>query len=157
MKKKKLEMQKYLILVTNFKLYISQHRCKTCSQWHTFRITLEKQHAHGKKKIYLQQSDDLKRQQLASQTSGRGTKRPATTSGVLRGLSLPLSLFGLVQQHGLSYSQESCIPRAEEEDTDDVMFHTLSDSSLLLLLFLGGRGKKQLKAQNLAAARFEKK
>lgn len=148
-------MQKYLILVTNFKLYISQHRCKTCSQWHTFRITLEKQHAHGKKKKrYLQQSGELKRQQPASQTSGRGTKRPATTSGVLSGLSLLLSLFSLVQQHGLSYSQESCIPRAEEEDTDDVMFHTLSDSSLLLLLFLRGRGTKQLKAQNLAAGRF---
>lgn len=37
---------------------------------------------------------------------------------------------------------------------DDVMFHTLSDSSLLLLLFLRGRGTKQLKAQNLAAGRF---
>lgn len=147
-------MQKYLILVTNFKLYISQHRCKTCSQWHTFRITLEKQHAHGRKKKKISTAIRWIEEAAASQTSGRGTKRPATTSGVLSGLSLLLSLFSLVQQHGLSYSQESCIPRAEEEDTDDVMFHTLSDSSLLLLLFLRGRGTKQLKAQNLAAGRF---
>lgn len=56
-----------------------------------------------------EQSGELKRQQVASQTSGRGTKRPATTSGVLRGLSPSLSLFSLVQQHGPSYSQESVL------------------------------------------------
>jgi len=51
-----------------------------------------------------------------------------------------------VQQHGPSSSQEPWTTRTEKEDTNDVMFHTLSDSSLLLPL--EGRGTKQLRAHS---------
>lgn len=96
-----------------------------------------------------------------SQTDkGEGhTNRPATTSAVLWGLSLFFPS-GSVQQHGLCSSQEPWTRKAEEEDTDDVMFHTLSDSSLLLLLPLllipAGRGDTELKAQSLLAHKVYK-
>lgn len=82
-------MQKYLILVTNFKLYISQHRCKTCSQWHTFRITLEKQHAHGRKKKKISTAIRWIEEAAASQPDK--WEGHQTTSHHLRGPQWPLS------------------------------------------------------------------
>jgi hypothetical protein len=41
-----------------------------------------------------------------------------------------------VQLHALPSNEESWRPRGKEEDTGDVIFHTSSDSSLLLPLLL---------------------